>query len=386
MGATIGIPFDLNSSQFLDSRQGEPKSKTDLKNWKKDVPEGFEVCLDGTWYFYDSTVTLNETGHWVPRLATELNDSSRSGVSVGVLNEIINEYNERIGEMETKIETLEDSIYVTTFKTLIAGSYYNSTSSTVVQTDKTEYLNELNTHLSNGTYDNWYDLNDDGEITTEDKTLANTLFTNISNSLSYNTTGESSTYILPVGSYVLPRISWTINRKGATVSPIKAEVSGDGMVEESQALFKGRKALTSNVPKTYSYKVTAYAKTVSYAEDYVYFKFKYQYLVGAGNSSIWASGSLKQSDLSEWVTGWADDTTVPTTSVNCAGGKYPYILVPVDYYSEDCRIYLDGAESTSLFESKAVTLTNIRGISIRYRLFRTTDLQNNVATTIRIIP
>lgn len=68
MSAHIGTNFSLQSSEFLDSRQGQALSKADLLNWKTPVPEGFEICLENEWYYYDSRVNFTTTGHWVPRV------------------------------------------------------------------------------------------------------------------------------------------------------------------------------------------------------------------------------------------------------------------------------------------------------------------------------
>lgn len=68
MSAHIGTNFSLQSNEFLDSRQGQALNKTDLLNWKTPVPDGFEICLENEWYYYDSKENLPLTGHWVPRV------------------------------------------------------------------------------------------------------------------------------------------------------------------------------------------------------------------------------------------------------------------------------------------------------------------------------
>ena len=68
----IGTNFEYQGDLFLDGRQGEPQTTDDLLNWSIPIPEGFEVCLDNTWYTYDSTIDPDPTtGYFHKRIDYE---------------------------------------------------------------------------------------------------------------------------------------------------------------------------------------------------------------------------------------------------------------------------------------------------------------------------
>lgn len=68
MSLKIGTNFDYQGHDFLDKRQGLPKSLADLRNWNILVPLGFEACVDGEWYTWKGLDYMNpETGHWEKR-------------------------------------------------------------------------------------------------------------------------------------------------------------------------------------------------------------------------------------------------------------------------------------------------------------------------------
>lgn len=72
----IGTNFEYQGDLFLDGRQGEPLTKNDLLNWSIPIPEGFEVCLDKTWYTYNSTIDPDqETGYFHKRIDYEYSGS-----------------------------------------------------------------------------------------------------------------------------------------------------------------------------------------------------------------------------------------------------------------------------------------------------------------------
>ncbi len=66
MSLNIGTNFNYQGGDFLDSRQGLPKYKSDLKNWTIPIPLGFQACLDGTWYIWMGPNSQDdpEIGHW----------------------------------------------------------------------------------------------------------------------------------------------------------------------------------------------------------------------------------------------------------------------------------------------------------------------------------
>ena len=118
MSIKLGTNFDLKSKQFLDSRQGLPNSKDDLRDWSTPVPPGFEVCLNEIWYYYDPGANLSETGHWVPRLVggEEIANSGESiinGENRGVTADAVNQINTTvwaaIDNINSRLDAGEDA-------------------------------------------------------------------------------------------------------------------------------------------------------------------------------------------------------------------------------------------------------------------------------------
>lgn len=67
MGINIGANFNYQGEKFLDNRQGIAQNLNDLLGWDILVPEGFEVCVNGDWYIYDSSYNSSVTGHFKMR-------------------------------------------------------------------------------------------------------------------------------------------------------------------------------------------------------------------------------------------------------------------------------------------------------------------------------
>lgn len=71
MAIIITDQYRLRQKNFLDDRQGLATSLQALKNWDTSVnplSDGFEVCVNGIWYVYDSKNPISgETGRFKPR-------------------------------------------------------------------------------------------------------------------------------------------------------------------------------------------------------------------------------------------------------------------------------------------------------------------------------
>lgn len=120
MSIKIGTDFDLKSKQFLDSRQGLPKTKADLKGWSTPVPPGFEVCLEEVWYYYDPTfegADDNETGYWIPRLvgknelleSSEIINGENRGVTAGAVEQINTSIWTEINNIKSRLDAEADA-------------------------------------------------------------------------------------------------------------------------------------------------------------------------------------------------------------------------------------------------------------------------------------
>lgn len=108
MSTNIGTNFSYNGARFLDDRQGQAQTLSDLKNWKTLIPEGFKVWLNGGWYIYDSSLPEDPlSGKFHKIFADELSDSTSMGVSAKVVKDSIQGLYDYIDELESKIFPLE---------------------------------------------------------------------------------------------------------------------------------------------------------------------------------------------------------------------------------------------------------------------------------------
>ena len=80
MSIVITDSFGIRSGRWLDDRMNV-SSLSDLRNWDfstNPLPDGFEVCVDGVWYRYNSANDIDST---LGKFRIEV-DPSGSGSSI----------------------------------------------------------------------------------------------------------------------------------------------------------------------------------------------------------------------------------------------------------------------------------------------------------------
>lgn len=108
----VGTNFEYEGHDFLD-RRTLVSSTSELLGWDKLIPEGFEVCLNGTWYTYKTTYWNEETGHFQKRV----DNIDGSGIE------------EQLRQMSAKINELMNNAFPITFTTFTGGGNYEVGSS-----------------------------------------------------------------------------------------------------------------------------------------------------------------------------------------------------------------------------------------------------------------
>lgn len=276
----IGTNILYNGKGFLDVRQGEADSLSDLKTWNLNIPPGFEVCVDGVWYVYSPNFSDDEVlGRFRKRIDIELGDSlDFSGV-------------------QDDIEELMDEVF------------------------------PLSLSVSGG-----------------------------------GTTNE-------LGSSITPSLSWTVSRKGVTVNPTAATVNGSTSgVSSDFHRFTGSPITNTT---TYTVKVWYDRLTKSSSSTYTFRLRKYY-----GTS---AKTELSNSDIlnlpgKTWATGW----TMTASNFDCTGGKYPYYIIPSEYYDPSTfKIWIGGLRNTD-FIATPQNVTNSSGLTSSYTVIRLGTLQTGV--------
>ena len=380
MSAKIGQNFSYLGRNFLDNRQGIPKTEGDLKNWSYPVPVGFEVCLGTTWYYYDPGKTTENTGHWIPRVCSDLDSGfNNQAVSKLVLQNELNKSKTEINELKKKISELEGSLFPVSFSKLIVSPAWNKKDLGSFEQEKAKLIEECGKSK-----DLIYDFNGDGTVSEEDLDKLKEL---LGSWQKYDLPqGTGSTYSLDVGSSIIPRITWKLRRKGKNVETISSEVSGGsgtGRLSEEKESYLDLKEYKSDEPFTKSYTVTAFSDSNSFVEGKVNIMFKYRTYYGSGIESFLKEGYDEKQDLQEFTSFLTDSGALPRSLFNCTGGKYPYIFIPAIHYRANLKILVNDLLNSD-FDVFDCTIKNVNGISIPYKILRTSLIQTGNPIPIQI--
>ena len=383
MSVQVGTNVKYESEAWLDERQNLAKNKNDLLNWSKLVPEGYELCLDKTWYYYNSNLWLEDTGHWIPRVSTSLEDTLDLDrpASMGALKESILESREREELLSEQIDELDYSLNPPKFNSVKADSYYHNLSS--LEERKQELLN----NIDNLPYSEIYDINNDGVTDSEDKNLINNAHSLASESLSrLNGTGTETIYTNEIGVYLIPKITWKVLRKGAEVNLLSATVTGStkGIINDSFTSFGSLTGIGKNTSATtYTYTIKAKVRPTLTISQSVSFSFKHKILTGTGSLDLISEGTVFGGYPQGFTSKWANDGTLSKTTFDCSGGKYPYILIPSDLYGSRYGIYVGGFLNSD-FNVLNIQIINPSGVTINYKALRTGSIQYGSSIPIEI--
>lgn len=405
MSTYIGTNFSYKAENFLDNRQGLASTKEELKNWDIPVPRSFEVCLNGTWYYYDQTITLSDTGHWIPRVSESLDDATDDSraVSAKALRDLSDKVTIDLSNLKNYVKSSENTVHPSSITGLVAGNAYSTKDS--MEADKQNTLSKLAFDIQNNIYDKDLDINNDGVLGSADTDGWTALYNSVTNNLSYNTTGTGSTYMQEIGGYVLPKftwkvvkplVTWTLSGSSVVWSVVKGTennksdiksttVTGPttGILQEDMLGWTSKELLHSETRANYTYQIESYIDDVNKVNASVTFKFAYKNYAGTGDAAFGDKKTLVQSDLTGFSSNFTESGGLGETSFNCTGGKYPYILIPKELYNSNYKTYVS-KNLNSDFVITDVKLENNRGIILDYKLYRTTYIQTGNPINIEI--
>lgn len=391
MSAHIGTNFTLESKEFLDSRQGLALTEDDLLHWKTPVPEGFKVCVSGRWYYYDSNVDLGDTGHWVPCIVDRVDGELYDGqtVSAKAVKELGSISDKTVGSLKGDFETLRSLVDPPIIKPSTSITTSSSLGRQLV--NETIDYNLIGKKVGPLDINKQFDLNNDGIIDEEDKTLWNKFFDRfdkIDNDSSYYSTSNPSSLTYEVGHLVRPEFSFSTTRKLST-SPVELD---DHSVSIQTSMpcgfillgssYQSTDLITSNTPKDFN----IYCKArvgLSYLSCNITYKFRYRKFVGASDL-LNLSGTIKSSQLEgKLVSSFVESGTLDKTVFNCSGGKYPYIIIPAQYYNQANKMYVGGFLNTDLVVEDVI-IENKVGIVVPYKVIRTRLKQTGSSIPVQI--
>lgn len=386
MSHNLGTDISFKSKTWLDKRI-KVDSLNQLLTWSIPVPEGFEACHDGIWYYYDSKKTRPETGHWIPRVATDINDiteedDAKRGVSAGVVREMAQD----VIDLKKQTKMLDNVIYPVVLQNVTIGPRYSSTEGQLL-TEESEYtFAKVLNLISSQQYDEYYDIDGDGIIDGADATAWNKLYRLCESSYTYQAKGTSSTYWLEIGSWILPKITWKVAKTGSPVIPEIEHSTVTGPVKgQIQGLeWVGKEGIQANSRASYTFNITSYVDEDIFATATATINFGYKLYSGVGDEVFGENTRFTQDMLVPFTSEFVTSGKMSARNFDCTGGKYPYILIPKEFYSTANKTYVNDNLMSDFVVKDNITLVNGRGINISYVLLRTTYIQTGSSIKIDI--
>lgn len=120
MSINVGSNFLYQGKKHLDDRQNKAKTIKDLKTWNIPVPDGFEVCVDGSWYVYDSRNSESEiTGKF--RKRTEITQNFGNDTEKAISQAVVTE---KFEEVDKDLTKLISSVFPLEFKSISGGGNF----------------------------------------------------------------------------------------------------------------------------------------------------------------------------------------------------------------------------------------------------------------------
>lgn len=399
MSAHIGTNFTLESREFLDSRQGLALTKTDLLNWKTPVPEGFRVCLDGKWYYHDSKVDLVDTGHWVPCVVDSVDGEIYEGqtVSAKAVKELGSINGGLVSELESKLSKINNLVNPLQLSNNAEPITDPSLVGELVELKLPELIGKK---VENSEPDKAFDLNNDGVIDEADKALwetTNKELKKLSEDKTYYSTSSPRDAMFEVGHKILPSASIGLQRKSSAIdesvdgikqmtirlidisrpSPVNNFLNFGGSVWIHNSL------VTKTFPSDILINCVVITKNNARLSTNATYKFRYRKFVGASDL-LNLSGTIKSSQLEGKLTSsFVESGTLDKTVFNCSGGKYPYVIIPAQYYKPTNKMYVGGFLNTDLVVED-VKIENKVGIVVPYKVIRTRLKQTGSSIPVQI--
>ena len=400
MSAHIGTNFTLESREFLDSRQGLALTKKDLLDWRTPVPEGFRVCLDRKWYYYDSSANLEDTGHWVPCVVDNVDGEVYEGqtVSAKAVKELGSINGGLVSELESKLSKINNLVNPLQLSNNAQPITDLSIVGELVEFKLPELIGKK---VENSEPDKAFDLNNDGVIDEADKALwetTNKELKKLSEDKTYYSTSSPRDAMFEVGHKILPSASIGLQRKSGAI-----DESVDGIKQMTIRLIDNSRPspvnnflnfggsswtynslVTKPFPSDILINSVVITKNNTRLSTNATYKFRYRKFVGASELLDLSGGTIKSSQLEgKLVSSFVESGTLDKTVFNCSGGKYPYVIIPAQYYNPTNKMYVGGFLNTDLVVED-VKIENKVGIIVPYKVIRTRLKQTGSSIPVQI--
>ena len=400
MSAHIGTNFTLESKEFLDSRQGLALTKKDLLDWRTPVPEGFRVCLDRKWYYYDSSANLEDTGHWVPCVVDNVDGEVYEGqtVSAKAVKELGSINWGLVSELESKLSKINNLVNPLQLSNNAEPITDPSIVGELVEFKLPELIGKK---VENSEPDKAFDLNNDGVIDEADKALwetTNKELKKLSEDKTYYSTSSPRDAMFEVGHKILPSASIGLQRKSGAI-----DESVDGIKQMTIRLIDNsrpspvnnflnfgesswtyNKLVTKTFPSDILINSVVITKNNTRLSTNATYKFRYRKFIGASELLDLSGGTIKSSQLEgKLVSSFVESGTLDKTVFNCSGGKYPYVIIPALYYKPTNKMYVGGFLNTDLVVED-IKIENKVGVVVPYKVIRTRLKQTGSSIPVQI--
>ena len=249
--------------------------------------------------------------------------------------------------------------------------------------------------------DKAFDLNNDGVIDEADKALweaTNKELKKLSEDKTYYSTSSPRDAMFEVGHKILPSASIGLQRKSGAI-----DESVDGIKQMTIRLIDnsrpspvnnflnfGGSSWTYNslVTKTFPSDIlinsVVITKNNTRLSTNATYKFRYRKFIGASELLDLSGGTIKSSQLEGKLTSsFVESGILDQTVFNCNGGKYPYIIIPAQYYNPTNKMYVGGFLNTDLVVED-VKIENKVGIIVPYKVIRTRLKQTGSSIPVQI--
>lgn len=401
MSAHIGTNFTLESKEFLDSRQGLALTKKDLLDWRTPVPEGFRVCLDGKWYYYDSSANLEDTGHWIPCVVDSVDGEVYEGQTVsakavkwlGALNGNV------VSDLESKISKIND---------IVNPLQLTNNTNTRVNLEflarliNSKLLELIGKKVGDSDLEKVFDFDDDGVISENDKSHWEAFgreITELGEDKHYYSTSDPRTSTFEVGHKVVPIVGINLSRSNGRldekvdgIKEVTVRLVGSSSGPVVNRFFNFDKGnvwaynnlVTRTSPSDILINCIVTTKNNTRLSTNATYKFRYRKFVGASELLDFSGGTIKSSKLEGKLTpSFVESGTLDKTVFNCSGGKYPYIIIPATYYNPTNKMYVGGFLNTDLVVED-IKIENKVGVVAPYKVIRTRLKQTGSSIPVQI--
>lgn len=404
MSAHIGTNFTLESKEFLDSRQGLALTKKDLLDWRTPVPEGFRVCLDRKWYYYDSSANLEDTGHWVPCVVDSVDGEVYDGqtVSAKAVKELGSINGGLVSKLESELSKINNIVNPLQLINNASPTLDLGLVKDMINLNLPELIGKK---VGDPDIEKAFDFDNDGVISEDDKAhweAFNKELEEISKDKTYYSTADEKNAMFEVGYKVLPSVqAYTTRRDKGSL-----DISVDGIDKITLKLIDGsrpgpavnnffnfsngegawtyNKLVTKTIPSDIIVNCVVITKNKVRLSTNATYKFRYRKFVGASELLDFSGGTIKSSQLEgELTSSFVESGTLDKTVFNCSGGKYPYIIIPAQYYRPTNKMYVGGFLNTDLVVED-VKIENKVGVVVPYKVIRTRLKQTGSSIPVQI--